>query len=95
LRGKPEKRIEVAEPDFIATRIQWTRDGKAFLYIAENNGVSEIVRQALDRGPVEKVIEFPEEEIFDFGFSDDGQTLAITRGVWQHDVVLINNLNGL
>ena len=40
----------------------------------------------------QKTLEF-EDEVFDFGYSSDGQLLAVTRGGWQHDVVLISDLN--
>jgi hypothetical protein len=34
-----------------------------------------------------------EDELFDFGYSADGQLLAITRSGWQHDIVLFTGLS--
>jgi hypothetical protein len=39
------------------------------------------------------MMELNEDDIFDFGYSPDGQQLAVTRGDWQFDVVLVNGLN--
>jgi len=32
------------------------------------------------------------DELFDFGYSIDGRSLAITRGSWLSDIVLISGL---
>jgi hypothetical protein len=55
------------------------------------NGPIAIVRQSLD-GHSQDVVVFAEDELFDFDFSSDGQFLAVTRGGWYHDVVLISDL---
>lgn len=44
-------------------------------------------------GPTEQLALFDQDELFDFDYSPDGQLLAVTRGLWQHDVVLITDLN--
>ena len=33
-----------------------------------------------------------DDELADFSYSPDGQSLAVTRGGWQHDIVLIRDL---
>ncbi len=43
--------------------------------------------------PTEVIATFDQEELFDFDYSADGQFLAVTRGGWKHDVVLISDLN--
>lgn len=72
--------------------MQWTADGMALIYGVERNGLMALVKQPLDGLPQE-IVGFDDGELFDFGYSFDGQTLAVTRGSWQHDIVLISDLN--
>jgi len=51
------------------------------------------MKQALNGGLSEKVLELDRDQLFDFGYSFERQILAVTRGGWQHDIVLINDLN--
>jgi Tol biopolymer transport system component/DNA-binding winged helix-turn-helix (wHTH) protein len=88
--GQPLRKFDFAA---WSSRIQWTPDGKALIYAVEQDGGTAIVKQSLNGGPPEKVADFDEDELFDFGYSFDAQFLAVTRGGWQHDVVLISDLN--
>jgi Tol biopolymer transport system component len=88
--GQPLKRLFFTE---WSSRLQWTDGGNALIYGIERNGVTSLIKQSLDGGPPEEIIDFAEDELFDFGYSFDGQSLAVTRGAWQHDIVLINGLN--
>ena len=90
--GEPLKRFGVAQLGFSGSRIQWARDGKSLVYAAVGNGETAIVRQALEGGPPEKVMDFSEDELFDFGYSFDRQLFAVTRGEWKYDIVLISDL---
>ena len=76
--------------------MQWTPDSKAVLYSIEHNGSKVIMKQSLEGGPTEaiheEVVDFGGDELFDFGYSFDGQSLAVNRGSWQHDLVLISGL---
>lgn len=90
--GPPIKTFELAGQTFSGTRIQWTADGKDLTYATELDGMTELVRQPLFGGKSEEVIKV-EDEILDFGYSDDGKLLAVTRGGWQHDIVLFSDLN--
>lgn len=91
--GQPLKRIDFAGWRFSGTRIQWTRDGKGLIYAAERNGATGIVKQPLKGGLPETTAVPGEDDLFDFGYSFDGEFLAVTRGEWQHDIVLISDLN--
>jgi Tol biopolymer transport system component len=88
--GLPAKKM-----DFVGwvSRIQWTPDGKSLIYAGERNGVRAIMKQSLNGGLSEGALDFGEDELFDFGYSPDGKSLAVTRGGWQHDIVLISDLN--
>ena len=90
--GRPLKTFDLAAPTFSSNRIQWTRDGKAVIYGTEHDGVTSIFRQPLS-GDVPAVVMQFEDELADFSYSQDGQSLAVARGGWQHDIVLIRDLN--
>jgi hypothetical protein len=50
------------------------------------------MRQSLDGRPPDQLVKFDEGELFDFGYSPNGQYFAASRGEWLHDIVLISNL---
>ena len=89
--GRPLKTFDLATPNFSSNRIQWTRDGNALIYGTEQDGVTSIFRQPLSGGGPTVVTKF-EDELADFSYSHDGQSLAVARGGWQHDIVLIRDL---
>ena len=90
--GQPLKRLEFRGTSPSSARIKWTPDGNAVIYPTVIDGPTLILRQPLNGGLSEEVVRFPHDELFDFGYSNNGQYLAATLGGWQHDVVLINDL---
>jgi DNA-binding winged helix-turn-helix (wHTH) protein/Tol biopolymer transport system component len=71
--------------------VEWTRDGKAIHYIALQNGASNIWLQPMDGSSPNQVTTFPAGRIFNFAFSPDGLRLALSRGTFERDAVLIRN----
>jgi hypothetical protein len=63
------------------------------IYPTVLDGPTLILRQPLNGAAAEEIVRFEHDELFDFGYSSNGQYLAATLGGWQHDVVLINDLN--
>jgi len=90
--GSALKTFDLAAPAFSSNRIEWTRDGTAVIYGTEHDGVTSIFRQSLSGGEPTVVTKF-EDELADFSYSPDGQSLAVARGSWQHDIVLLRDLN--
>ena len=90
--GPPLKTFDLAAPTFSGNRIQWTLDGKALIYGTEVDGVTSVFKQPLSGGEPVVVMKF-EDELADFSYSHDGQSLAVARGGWQHDIVLIRDLS--
>ena len=88
--GQPLKRLPLP---LLQIRIQWTPDGKAVVYDTERNLIQSLIKQPLDGSPPEDILTFEEDELYDFSYSADGNHLALIRGIWQHDIVLISNLN--
>jgi Tol biopolymer transport system component len=70
---------------------QWTRDGKALLYVRDGNGASNNVwRLPLAGGKPVPVTNFTgDEEIYWFDLTADGRQLACVRGVSAFDAVMI------
>jgi Tol biopolymer transport system component/DNA-binding winged helix-turn-helix (wHTH) protein len=91
--GQTLREFDLGSLKLSARRLEWSADGGALFYAAAPGGVAAIYRQSLSGGPPEKMMELIEDDIFDFGYSPDGQQLAVTRGDWQFDVVLVNGLN--
>jgi Tol biopolymer transport system component/DNA-binding winged helix-turn-helix (wHTH) protein len=87
--GQPIKKLELFA---WMSRIQWTTDGTAVIYAGERNGRSAIIRQSLNGDLSEEPLNLDTDQLFDFGYSVGGRSLAITRGAWLSDIVLISGL---
>jgi Tol biopolymer transport system component/DNA-binding winged helix-turn-helix (wHTH) protein len=87
--GQPVKKLDYA--GLGGTRLQWTSDGQALIYTAGWGG-GVLVKQPLSGGQPQPIVSFDEDTLFDFGYSFDGKFLAVTRGNWQHDLVLLSDL---
>ncbi len=66
--------------------------GKTVIYSGDRNGRTAIIRQSLNGELIEDPLNLDTDELFDFGYSVDGRSLAITRGGWLSDIVLISGL---
>lgn len=87
--GQPLKRFDAPGA---RDRLQWTADGKALIYISGPNGMMVLKKQPLTGSAPTEILDFGEDNLFDFSYSFDGQFLAVTRGGWRHDIVLISDL---
>ena len=65
--------------------------GLGIYFIALNNGASNIWGQPIDGSPPVQVTDFKDGRTFNFAFSPDGKQLALSRGTFNSDVVLIEN----
>ncbi|MCA1817404.1 MAG: winged helix-turn-helix domain-containing protein [Acidobacteria bacterium] len=84
--GAPSRKLTFGE---LPSRLQWTPDGGAVLYATQQGGANALVRQTLDGGAPETIASFDaDDDLYDFGYSPDGGSLAVVRGGWQHDIVL-------
>jgi Tol biopolymer transport system component len=69
--------------------LQFTPDGKSVLYVGRENGVDNVWVQPLDGSPGHAVTDFKSEQIWSFSLSPDGKSLAVLRGHYDSDVVLL------
>ena len=72
--------------------LRWTADGSGLTYINNQGGVSNIWMQPLAGGPPKQLTDFKSDMIFHFDWSRDGKQLALSRGIFTSDVILLNNV---
>lgn len=89
--GAPVKIFD--SPAAIDTEVplRWTPDGRALAYSARSVTVSNIWSQPIDGGPPKRLTDFRADHISSFDWSRDGRHLALVRGRWSNDVVLISD----
>ena len=68
-----------------------SRDDKAVVYPARDNGVDNLWLQPLDGSKGKYLTNFKTEHIYDFHWSFDGKQLALVRGHTESDVVLMRS----
>ena len=84
----PVKFFDVTRLANFRNGIRWTPDGVAVTYRDWADG---IWRQPLSGGEPQRVPGLPQEKLFTYGWSPDGQRFAFTRGTERRDVVLLTN----
>ena len=93
--GQPAKTIDFEPamvPDLPDSRIKWTPDGRGLAYLDVRQGASNIWIQPPDGGPPKQLTHFGKgDDVLSFAWSRDGKQLAMARGTWVSDVVLISN----
>jgi eukaryotic-like serine/threonine-protein kinase len=91
--GPPNASFELPEVEAVDRDawIHWTPDGRALAFIRDVKGVSNIWTQPLDGGSPKQLTHFKDQTIRNFAWSRDGKKLALSRGSFTSDVVLIRN----
>jgi Tol biopolymer transport system component/predicted Ser/Thr protein kinase len=69
--------------------VQFTADGKAVAYVGRENGVDNVWVQPLNGSAGHPITDFKSEQIWSFSLSLDGKSLAVLRGHYDSDVVLL------
>jgi Tol biopolymer transport system component len=69
--------------------LQFTPDGKAIAYVGRENGVDNVWVQPLDGSAGHAITDFKWDEVWSFSLSADGEKLAVLRGHFDSDVVLL------
>jgi Tol biopolymer transport system component len=69
--------------------LQFTHDGKSVVYAMRENGVDNIWMQPLDGSAGRQMTDFKSEQIWFVDLSPDGKNLAVLRGRYVADVVLL------
>jgi Tol biopolymer transport system component len=85
--GEPVKIFP--QPVYSAYPAKWTPDGRALTYM--DGGQSNIWLQPVAGGAPKKLTDFTNDLIFGYEWSPDGKRLACVRGIWERDLILVNN----
>jgi len=88
--GQPRKMLEFQRP-IMNNIIRFSQNGKAVVYTVRDKGVDNLWLQPLDGGPGKLQTNFTSERIWDFHWSPDGSRLALVRGHFESDVVLMRD----
>ena len=73
----------------LESNLQFTHDGKSLAYATRENGVDNVWVQPLDGSAGHPITDFKSEQIWSFSLSLDGKSLAVLRGHYDSDVVLL------
>ena len=76
---------------FLDAALAWTPSGRAITYVASAGGTPNLWNQSIDGGPPKKITDFKENGVWRYSWSHDGKQLALTRGTFTSDVVLIKD----
>jgi Tol biopolymer transport system component len=86
------KQFSLPEDEYFAAgRILWAQDGAALIYTKERiDRIPNIWSQPLDGSQPKQMTNYTDGRIFDFEWSPDGKQLAVIRGSWKSEAVLIS-----
>lgn len=71
---------------------QWVRfspDGQSIVFIVRRENIDNLWSMPIDGGSPKQITNFTSDGIFGYDWSDDGKNLAIIRGAWTADMVLL------
>ena len=85
----PVRTFPHSHPPQVGMGCTWAPDGRAFEDLVVRDGVSNLWRFPLDGSAPRAVTTFTSEQIISYRWSQDGKTLAMSRGTYSADVVLI------
>lgn len=71
--------------------IRWTPDGRFLTYDENPIGPAKLWLQSVEGGEPKLLTEFVSDRIFGFDWSPDGNRLAVVRGLWSANIVLIKD----
>lgn len=77
--------LPVNEPHLL----RWTPDGTGIAYLVTKRGVANIWRQPLDGSPSAPLTTFTKHRLYNFGWSPNGNQLAVARGRLISDAIVI------
>ena len=86
--GAPVKELDVP---YTAYLLQWATDGQALDYAEVRDGVANLWRLPLAGGPARQLTHFKSDVISRFAWSRDGGQLAVSRLIWNRDVILLRD----
>jgi Tol biopolymer transport system component len=89
--GTPFKDFD--QPFTSGDYFEWSADGRSLIYKNTIGGVGNLWSQPLAGGPAKQITDFKSDLIYYFAYSRDGKQLALARGNYTRDAVLITDSN--
>lgn len=84
------KELDPIKGLFAGSQVVWSKESRDLFYAAhDNNSVGNIWRQPISGGLPEKLTHYMSGEIFYFDFSPDDSQVAMIRGGWKYDAILL------
>lgn len=78
---------------FWSSDLRFTSDGRSVAYVIREKGVDNLWVQPLNGSAGHAITDFKSEQIWSFSLSPDGKGLAVLRGHYDSDVVLLQESN--
>ncbi len=75
-----------------SSMIRWTSDGRGLVYNVNPIGPSKLWMQPVEGGQPRLLLEIDTDRIFGFDLSRDGKKLALVRGFWSQNVVIVRSM---
>jgi len=72
--------------------LRWTASGDAITFVRTKNGVSNLWSQPVKGGPAKQITNFTSGVIWRHAWFPDGKYLALARGSFSKDAVLLTGL---
>jgi Tol biopolymer transport system component len=85
--GAPVRLLQTPIQNGLAVR--WTRDGRHVTWAENHGATSRILTEPVEGGAARALAEFGAEQVFGFDWSPDGRRLAVVRGIWAMDAVVL------
>ncbi len=89
--GTPVKSFDLPPTVQERTSARWTPDGSAVTLLDFRTGTPNLWSQPLDGGPMKQLTDFKPDGVSSREWSGDGKLVALTRGTFTSDVVLISD----
>lgn len=88
--GLPVKTFDLPPDAPQMQTVRWSPDSQSLQFIVKRSGVENIWQQPLDGGSPKQITNFTADRIFSYDWSDDGKMLAVIRGAWTADMILLS-----
>ena len=88
--GAPVKTFNVRNNPTAGTSAGWSPDGKSVIYNEVQNNIANLWSQPINGGPPKQISNFKDGFIFSFNVSRDGKQIAISRGNYSRDAIMLS-----
>ena len=89
--GTPVKTFNIQNNPTAGTYAIWSADGKSVIYNEVRNNIANLWSQPLAGGQPKQMSDFKEGYLFSFNISRDGKQIAISRGNYQRDAIMLKS----